>query len=148
MLNILAGISALWEAYSNAWEDPVAKKFLENRKQGYEKAPPTHANGSVSFEVTVERMTKENNGKCPEFIEVYKRTHTLKGKDSEEGVLCSHRAIETMKVSARADELRANGIVDPDYDAIYFELFGKLNKRKQISGAGQTTSIYFPNASS
>ncbi|XP_047948908.1 uncharacterized protein LOC125194713 [Salvia hispanica] len=144
---------ALWEAYSNAWKDPkhvkVAKKCSENRKQGYEKVPPTHANGSVSFEVTVERMTKENNGIYPGFIEAYKRTHTLKGKDSEEGVLCSQRAIETMeKVSAMAAELRANEIEVPDLDVIYFKLFGKLNKRKQISGAGQATRIYFPNAGS
>ena len=47
-----------------------------------------------------------------------------------------------------AAELRANEIEVPDLDVIYFELFGKLNKRKQISGAGQATRIYFPNAGS
>ncbi|KAL1545077.1 hypothetical protein AAHA92_21846 [Salvia divinorum] len=93
-------------------------------------------------------MTKENNGECPKFIEVYKRTHMLKGKDSQ-GVLCSKRAIEKMEqVMAKADELRDNEIINPDYDAIYLELFGKMKKRKQIPGAGQATGIYFPHASS
>ncbi|KAL1536684.1 hypothetical protein AAHA92_29292 [Salvia divinorum] len=52
------------------------------------------------------------------------------------------------QVMAKADELRDTGIKNPDYDAIYLELFGKMKKRKQIPGAGQATGIYFPHASS
>ena len=48
---------------------------------------------------------------------------------------------------ARADELREEGI-DPDYDAIFLELFGRVKKRKQVPGAGQATKLYFPFATS
>ena len=51
---------ALWEDYTKAWNTAASIKVSErcskNRKQGYEKAPGTHCNGSVSFDVTVEKM--------------------------------------------------------------------------------------------
>ena len=47
---------------------------------------------------------------------------------------------------ARVEELRDEGIENPDHEAIFLELFGKVKKRKQISGAGQATSIFFPLA--
>ncbi|XP_042040034.1 uncharacterized protein LOC121785697 [Salvia splendens] len=51
------------------------------------------------------------------------------------------------RVLERAEELRAEG-EDPDYDAIFLELFGRVKKRKQVPGAGQATSLYFPFATS
>ncbi|XP_047951859.1 uncharacterized protein LOC125197191 [Salvia hispanica] len=80
--------------------------------------------------VFVLAKTKENNGKCLEFIEFYKRTHTLKGKDSEEGVLCSQRAIETMeKVSAKADELRVQAM----REQVTIEVREDLEKKYEAS---------------
>ncbi|KAL1568421.1 hypothetical protein AAHA92_00039 [Salvia divinorum] len=58
---------------------------------------------------------------------------------------CCLPFIEQERVLARAEELLANG-VEPDYDVIFVELFGKVKKRKQIPGAGQATSLYFPFA--
>ena len=48
----------------------------------------------------------------------------------------------------RAEELRAEGIDNPDKDAIFLELHGKVKKRKQIPGAGSVTKLYFPSATS
>ena len=41
---------------------------------------------------------------------------------------------------------RAEGIENPDHEAIFVDLFGKVKKREQISSSGQATSIYFPLA--
>ncbi|XP_042014850.1 uncharacterized protein LOC121762897 isoform X2 [Salvia splendens] len=85
----------------------------------------------------------ENHGNLPSFWDLFLKTHRL--KDSYE--LCSQQAKEIERVLARAEELCAEG-EDPDYDAIFLELFGRVKKRKQVPGAGQVTSLYFPFATS
>ena len=51
---------ALWDGYTKAWKTvesiKVSERSSKNRKQGYEKAPGTHGNGCVSFDVTMEKM--------------------------------------------------------------------------------------------
>ncbi|XP_042037908.1 uncharacterized protein LOC121783794 [Salvia splendens] len=118
--------------------------MFEQSQTGKEKAIGTHANCCVAFDVTAKKMAKENHGNLPPFWDLFLNTHRL--KDSYE--LCSQQAKEIEeRVLARAEELRAEG-EDPDYDAIFLELFGRVKKRKQVPGAGQATSLYFPFATS
>ncbi|XP_042013942.1 uncharacterized protein LOC121762199 isoform X2 [Salvia splendens] len=82
----------------------------------------------------------ENNGKLPPFTEFFLKTHKLRNGDSQ-GELCSQRAQQIV-----AEEQQAEGIENPDHEAIFLKLFGKVKKRKQIYGAEQATRIYFPLA--
>ncbi|XP_042056259.1 uncharacterized protein LOC121800822 [Salvia splendens] len=141
---------AQWANYQKGWNLPesieASERCSENRKQGLETVPGTHSNGRKSFAETTE-MAKENNGKLPQFMEFFLKTHKLRNGGDSQGHLCSQRAQQIVDdVMARAEELQAEGIKNSDYEAIFLELFGKVKKRKQISSSGQATSISFPLA--
>ncbi|XP_047979468.1 uncharacterized protein LOC125221393 [Salvia hispanica] len=92
-------------------------------------------------------MTEENNGIIPPFVDVFGKTHTFKTKDSQ-GMVSQNATRINNDIMRRAEELRAEGIDNPDKDAIFLELHGKVKKRKQIPGAGSVTKLYFPSATS
>ncbi|XP_047937805.1 uncharacterized protein LOC125185324 [Salvia hispanica] len=142
---------AQWTTYTDAWQLPenikVSERCSRNRRQGRAKAFGTHCNGCIPFEETVEIMTEENDGIMPPFVDIFGRTHTFKTKDSQG--LVSERATQIRDdVRTRAEELRAEGVENPDLDAIFLERHGKVKKRKQIPGAGSATKLYFPSATS
>ncbi|XP_047983555.1 uncharacterized protein LOC125224235 [Salvia hispanica] len=136
---------------TDAWNLPenitVSERCSNNRRQGREKAFGTHCNGCIPFEETVEKMTEENNGIIPPFVDVFGKTHTFKTKDSQ-GMVSQNATRINNDIMRRAEELRAEGIDNPDKDAIFLELHGKVKKRKQIPGAGSVTKLYFPSATS
>ena len=52
----------VWNEYVKAWNTADAikasKRCSNNRRQGKEKALPTHANGCVAFDVTAKKMVR------------------------------------------------------------------------------------------
>ncbi|XP_047965790.1 uncharacterized protein LOC125210273 [Salvia hispanica] len=134
-----------WTTYIDAWKLPenikVSERCSRNRRQGREKAFGKHCNGCVPFEEIVEKMIEENDEIMLQFMDVYGRTHTFKKKDSQG--LVSQRATQIRDdVRTRAEELRVEGVENPDLDAIFLERHGKVKKRKQIPGAESATKLY------
>ncbi|XP_041994756.1 uncharacterized protein LOC121745057 [Salvia splendens] len=93
----------------------------------------------------LKRQTEENNGILPTFVDVFGKTHTFRTKDSQ-GMVSQHATQINDDIMRRARELRAEWTDNPDLDAIFLELHGKVKKRKQIPGAGSVTKLYFPSA--
>ncbi|XP_042018201.1 uncharacterized protein LOC121765967 [Salvia splendens] len=140
-----------WTTYTDAWKLPenikVCERCSTNRRQGREKAFGTHCNGCITFEETVENMTEENNWILPTFVDVFGKTYTFRTIDSH-GMVSQNATQFNDDIMRRAEELRAEGIDNPDLDAIFLELHGKVKKREQIPGAGSVTKLYFPSATS